>query len=187
MVWIISFEKEKANTANVHSLGNSALRLEMTAQKGVAGDLPRALSQCHWYLIPLTALFVQAKPSHSLPEFLLVPENSKPGLETSGQSPTAPQAQRAFPYLGLRFTYPQGWPTGSGSATQDHLSPVHLTRLSTCDARPQSSLPPLLSFSQQTFLFYYFSSAPFTFMDGLLFALILKLWPLNLNRILKAD
>lgn len=68
-----------------------------------------------------------------------------------------------------------------------HLSPVHLTRLSTCDARPQSSLPPSLSFSQQTFLFYYFSWAPFTFVDGLLFALILKLRPLNLNRILKAD
>lgn len=108
MVWIISFEKEKANTANVHSLGNSALHLEMTAQKGVAGDLPRALSQCHRYLIPLTAVFVQAKPSHSLPEFLLVPENSKPRHETSGRSPIAPQAQRAFPYLGLRFEYPQG-------------------------------------------------------------------------------
>lgn len=66
MVWIIQFERRKANTAHIPSPWNSVLHF-----KALPGT-SHVLSQGHWHLILLTAVFctIREDPIASLPELL---------------------------------------------------------------------------------------------------------------------
>lgn len=65
-VWIIQFERRKANTAHIPSPWNSVLHF-----KALPGT-SHVLSQGHWHLILLTAIFctIREDPIASLPELL---------------------------------------------------------------------------------------------------------------------
>ena len=172
---VLSSLKRKADTANLHSLWNSSLHLEMRTHKGFA-----------WHL--LCALSVLLVSNSSYCSFLYktrqdsLSQNSLSDGELKLRQMTycslwQLRLYRVLPHLGLRSAYLQGLPTGSGSATQDDLPPFHLTLLRNCEAKSHVSLPPSLFFSKQTNIpisFSCFSWEPFTFMDGILFAPILK-------------